>query len=268
MPESDETIITRFVVEADEAVKKAQEFRFVINEIKEQLKVLPKEAKENLAVVSKAMIDAFRTDRLKQMREELQSSLDVQGETQKAQADIQTYSKAMTIALREVRQEETILDKETSQQAQIQSNARKEEEQIAKQAAKSIADAEKTKQQAARDAAQNIIRNNQQQAAAIKNLEDQTKQSTQGFRLFGHEIKNIGDVARVVLIGIFGVSVIQIIRNVIRGFGEAAQAGYEFAKSIFQLEVGPRALQRAGVDITIQQIYEQIGLLQERFKIF
>lgn len=103
---------------------------------------------------------------------------------------------------------------------------------------------------------------------ALKELNPAVKETGSSFRIFGQEIKNIGDLGRVVLLGIFGVGVLQMFRNLINTIKEATQAGYEFAKAIFQLEVGARALQRAGVDVTIQQIYEQIGSLQERFKIF
>lgn len=221
MAEADETIITRFVVEADEALKKSQELRVAIDGIKVQLKSLSTEGKESLAVISKGMIDAFKSDRMKQASREMAESLDVKGATQRAQADIQTYKTAMTQALKEVRQEQTA-----------------------------------------------YIKGNQQQVASMKDLETQTKQTGQGFRLFGQEIKSVGDVAKVVLLGIFGVSVLSILRSLINGLKESAQAAYEFSKAIFQLEIGVRALQRAGVDITIQQMYDQLKNLKKEFGIF
>ena len=68
------------------------------------------------------------------------------------------------------------------------------------------------------------------------------------------------------LLGIF--SAYAALRSIIGWFTSAAQAGFEFAKAIFQLSVGVRALQRAGIEITIKEVYDNLTKLKDQFKIF
>ncbi len=196
MADADETIITRFVVEASQAIQDAEAYRAKIDSIKAQIKTLAEQSKTSFKDIAEGMKSAFA----KQTMADVSPIGNVKENVKAAKAEINEFGKSVNTALSEVRKE--------------------------------------------------------------------AGQTGQSFRLFGQEINNVGDLAKVVLLGIFGVSVVAVLRNVTRSFIEATQAGYEFAKAIFQLEVGARALQRAGVDVTIEQIYEQIGTLQERFKIF
>ena len=55
MPEADETIITRFLVEADKAIKETKEFRKQVDTMKKQLRETAKVTKESFDVVSKSI---------------------------------------------------------------------------------------------------------------------------------------------------------------------------------------------------------------------
>ncbi len=192
--DADETIITRFVVEASQAIQDAEAYRAKIDAIKVQIKTLAEQSKMSFKDIAEGMKSAFAKETMAKVDP---INMDA---VRSAKAAISDFGKSTTTALSEIQKE--------------------------------------------------------------------AGQTGQSFRLFGVEINNVGSLAKVVLLGIFGVSVMQMFRNLINTIQEATKAGYEFAKAIFQLEVGARALQRAGVDVTIEQIYEQIGTLQERFKIF
>lgn len=70
----------------------------------------------------------------------------------------------------------------------------------------------------------------------------------------------------------FGFSAISIIRNFFTTFinyaKEAIQAGFEFTKGIYQLNVGVNALRRAGTDITFGDVLTQLQKLKSEFGIF
>jgi hypothetical protein len=104
---------------------------------------------------------------------------------------------------------------------------------------------------------------------AMKLLGDETKKTSEGFKLFGLNLGQIGNIAKVVMTSLFGVySIVQLLRLGLQFFKDASQSAYELAKGIFQVSIGVRALQRAGGDITIKDLYENIDKLKEKFGIF
>src|SRR4030042_828386 len=58
------------------------------------------------------------------------------------------------------------------------------------------------------------------------------------------------------------------VRNLIGFLKEAAQAGYEFAKGMYQASIAVNALRRAGTDITFGDVLEQLQKLKSEFGIF
>ena len=81
----------------------------------------------------------------------------------------------------------------------------------------------------------------------------------------GKSFLNLGNIISRVFGAFF---IIKILRDVVRWLGEASQSGYEFVRAIFQLNVAVNALRRSGIDITFQQITENIEKLRQKFKIF
>jgi hypothetical protein len=65
-----------------------------------------------------------------------------------------------------------------------------------------------------------------------------------------------------------GFSLAQALQTVIRLLQQAFQNALDFAKGMFRLEVGVRALQRTGMDITFAQMREEIIKLKESFGTF
>jgi len=166
----DETIITRFVVEADQALEEAKIFREQVEGLKTKLKELSSQMKGDTAAAAEGMKRAFaQTD----------EGLDP--------AKAQQFGKAMSQAIKEV-------------------------------------------------------------GSASTGTTAQIIKMVQSF------------------IGILGP--LLLIKKVIDFLMGAAQAGYEFAKSTFQMEIGVRALQRSGIDITIKDVYDNIEKLRQSFKIF
>lgn len=82
------------------------------------------------------------------------------------------------------------------------------------------------------------------------------------------ETSAVGDVIKTA----FGVGLGQIavlaIRTFINILKDAVQAGADFTKAIFGVEIAARALRRAGIDIIAQDIYNNIDALQKKFGVF
>jgi len=104
--------------------------------------------------------------------------------------------------------------------------------------------------------------------AEYKKQTQASKQATDSFKLFGVEIKNLGDVAKFVFGSVLGVTAISALRNIIRFLGDAAQAAIDFGKSQFVLELAVRNLRRFGSDVDLSELQEQIAELGEQFQIF
>lgn len=110
--------------------------------------------------------------------------------------------------------------------------------------------------------------------AATTQLQQANKQFTQvgtsakgaagGFSVLGQAIGTALGFGTVQLIG----KVIQGIRELIQYLSAAAQSGYEFAKGLYQLNVGVNALRRAGTDITFVDVLTQLQKLKKEFGIF
>lgn len=85
---------------------------------------------------------------------------------------------------------------------------------------------------------------------------------------FKDSLSSLGSVGKFVFGTVLGLGAVQILRNIIGYFQQAAQYGYEFAKAVFQLQIGINAIRRVGVEITLQDMYENLDKLQAKFGIF
>ena len=103
---------------------------------------------------------------------------------------------------------------------------------------------------------------------ALKELNSQTKKTTQSTKIFGMEIGKLGKVGQFVFGSILGLGAVQILRSIIGKFKEAAQEVIGFSQELFKLGASTRALQRSGLDITIADVSEKITELREEFGVF
>ena len=85
---------------------------------------------------------------------------------------------------------------------------------------------------------------------------------------FKDSLSSLGTIGKYVFGTILGLSAVQVLRNIIQYFQQAAQYGYEFAKAVYQLSIGINAIRRTGTDITLQDMYENLDKLQAKFGIF
>ena len=93
--------------------------------------------------------------------------------------------------------------------------------------------------------------------AALKSLTPTAKVAGQSFL----------DLGRILQIT-FGISLQQMLQSVINYLKQAAQAGYDFAKSVYQLQIGINAIRRTGSDMTFGDMTENIDALKEKFGTF
>lgn len=95
----------------------------------------------------------------------------------------------------------------------------------------------------------------------LKQLTATTGGTTQAFG-------GLGNVAQFVFGSVLGLSAVNVLRNIVKYLQDAAQAGVEFGKAIYQMGIGVRALQRQGTEITLKDVYDQIETLRSSFKVF
>lgn len=101
-------------------------------------------------------------------------------------------------------------------------------------------------------------------STAFSELNKGTKGATGGFSALGQAVGTALGLGTVQIIN----KVIQSIGQLIEYLNEATKAGYEFAKGMYQLQVGVNALRRAGTDITFGEVLTQLEKLKKEFGIF
>ena len=127
-----------------------------------------------------------------------------------------------------------------------------------------------------------------QTGRAINQASQQLQQANRQFQQAGGSAQAVGQIgtAARTSAGSFGVlgqaigtalglGTVQIINKVIQSIGQliqylnaATQSGYEFAKGMYQLQVGVNALRRAGTEITFGEVLTQLQKLKTEFGIF
>jgi hypothetical protein len=228
-----EVIPVEVILTADtqKALEDLAAWRAEINRLKEELRSISAASGESLTQVRKALM------------EQKKATSDDADSLSRYNSNIMEAQKELTAEMAADAQQKAQFAKD--QEARIKSMMTLQQQQ---------ADKEK---QLARETTQFKLAENQTQAMYTKEVDKSTKSTTM-----------LGQAASLVFGGILGVTAIGALRQVIRFLGDAAKAGYEFAKSIFQLEVGVRALQRAGMDVTIAEVYTNIRKLRQEFGIF
>lgn len=106
------------------------------------------------------------------------------------------------------------------------------------------------------------LANTQQQVnqfgKATTTASSQLTSASAGVNTFTKALTNLNSIARIV----FGVTLLglasQALRSLIGWLQDTGNAAFDFARAMFQLEVGVRALRRVGVDITSSDILENL----------
>jgi hypothetical protein len=100
------------------------------------------------------------------------------------------------------------------------------------------------------------------------NMAKQQMFPTQQASGFTSALSSLGSVGQFVFGSVLGVSAITVLRKVIDFFGQATDAAIKFNQTQFEFELGVRAIQRAGLDVTLEEANAQLDALQKKFPIF
>jgi len=258
--EADQTIVVKFLADTRDAITKHKEFMERVKAMKEALKTLAKESNASYKDMADAMVKAFKDKTIQPGMDKAQLAA--------AKAEVQEYSKIVKGAL-------ALIQTEVKNTSRIWSQASKDVTIQQQNEAKVIQDSQKKEQEAKRQATQEWIKNNQQQVNAIKYLEQEQQKAQQtttktggiGGLLAGLG-GSLGGIASVAL-GVIGItSAISTIRQMANYLRNAATQAKDFVQSVYAMSVGIRAMQRAGVNITIQDMASQIDNLKQKFGVF
>ncbi|HEY6020943.1 MAG TPA: hypothetical protein VIY48_13890, partial [Candidatus Paceibacterota bacterium] len=97
--------------------------------------------------------------------------------------------------------------------------------------------------------------------SSLKSLNTTGKQTQSTFSTIG------GTILQALAIGL-GINLYNMIQQTITALKEMAQAGFELQKAFFQLDVGIRAVRRAGMDIATPEMLANLDKLSDKFGVF
>lgn len=104
---------------------------------------------------------------------------------------------------------------------------------------------------------------------ALSELNKETRDSAKAAKESQTSFEGLNTVSRVFFGTTLAGLALGVINGIKRGLSEAAEAGRSFSQSIFQLEVGVRALRRVGIDVTTAEILENLqNINQETGNLF
>lgn len=108
-------------------------------------------------------------------------------------------------------------------------------------------------------------------AAAIKEVTTETKNSSSAMKDattsasgFNGILQSLGKSATIVATAL-GIGLYQVLRGIIQYFADATKAALDFNQSMFELEVGVRAAQKSGVNVSIEEYKKEITDLQKQY---
>lgn len=103
---------------------------------------------------------------------------------------------------------------------------------------------------------------------ALKNLQTEAEGVVEEAEEMTGAFSGLSNIMQGVIGGVFGVSLIQALRSVVDWFGRAAEAGREFGRALFQLEVAVRGLRRVGINTDLQEFRDEITRLRGEFRLY
>lgn len=267
--ETVETLTERIVVDASQAMTELEKFRQTIDAYKNTIGVLREQTKESFAAIAES-IKRSAEEAKKAALVDLEKKGPQPGQTiaEATTAINEKYkqdTKALTQAMQELKREEREAIVEGSKFGGDPAKAAEAYRQKIDSLKKSMLEMKQQQGTSLQDASKGLAMAGKgtptELNQALKELTKETE-NTQG--AFG----KLGSVSSFVFGTVLGFTAITVLRNLIGALKDAAQAGYDFTKAVFQLEVGVRALQRSGIDITIKDVYENIDALKKKFGTF
>lgn len=231
--DNEETLIWKLIARTEDAIKGVEEFRAKVDALKAELKAINAETKESFSTIAasirknfKDSIDASKAS-IRELNQELKN-LNAVAKTQAKDIKLSTPA-ADPAAFAKTNQEIAETNAKLAEQKSILNSTQQAYKQF-----QSVA------------------------PTALKELNAETKAASVGTKAFGLDLSNLNSVARIV----FGVTLFsnagQALRSLIGWFKEVGTEAKDLLQSMFQLEVGVRALRRAGIDVTSSEILENL----------
>jgi len=106
------------------------------------------------------------------------------------------------------------------------------------------------------------------QAAATQAATQATTQATQATQGFTISTQNLGAVGKYVWGTVVAMIGVQSFRQIIVAIQAAIQAGLDFIKTMYTLDVSIRAMQRTGSDIKLADVYTKLAEVQHKYAFY
>jgi len=104
-----------------------------------------------------------------------------------------------------------------------------------------------------------------QATSELKQELKETENVAEGTGGLGSAFSGMGSIASFVFGSVLGITAVGALRKIVDLMKEAVTGSLEFDEALFQLEVGVRKLQRAGVDVTFDELAIALGEIDKNF---
>ena len=292
--EADETLVVRYIVEAEKAIEDTIKLREMTKDAVEQMRKLAAEIGGPLKSIAEGMKSAAA---------ESPKFLDPN--------ELALYKKAVSDALKQAIAERVATEKQAraeqvtglkereagiKQNVLLQQAAAKQEAADVKQAIKEKIAAENEYIQVTKQGYGAMSQQAQQYGQVIQATKAQIQSIAQetgvSFQQAGEQLVAVGTPIKNVNVALqqltqtasgmppifqrigtaiqiaFGLGISQMVGNFIRSMREAARAGEEYLTTIFRLSASVKALQGKGMNVTFADSVKLAGKLREQFGVF
>lgn len=233
---ADEELIIKVTAQAQEALDDLTQLRTEVQKIKQELYTVSQQTGESFKVV---------------------------GESIRETAELtERETRALGIAVRELSGEASRAAQGEASRASVTNKGYVDSSKAAEQYRQKIAEITKQlellKRQgfSTQEAVQGLVRSGQFNATDVNAAVTSMTSSFQ----------NLGSVASFVFGSVIGITAITAIRNLIGYMQQSVEKGQDFTRAIFNIGLAVNSLRREGLDITFQELSEQIDMLAEKYK--
>lgn len=123
----------------------------------------------------------------------------------------------------------------------------------------------------AQEGTKDLVKLGGEAAKTQKNLEGlapAVRGASQGSGGFTSSLSSLGSVAQFVFGSVLGITAVGVLRSISEFFTQATDDAIKFNQQLYQFEVGVRAAQRSGLDVTIAEYNKEIEELQKKYPLF
>lgn len=103
---------------------------------------------------------------------------------------------------------------------------------------------------------------------ALGELNDEIIDTSKSTNNFSGALGQLGEIGQFVFGTILGVTALKVLQDVIQYFKQAVEEGRNFVNEVFRLGVSINGLRRAGIDITFEEVNQQIRDLRKEYTFF